>query len=188
MARPVKWSRDLHPIRERALRSATETWSRQDIEHLFDIGRASAQNLMKAIGEVQTIGGTHFVDRTSLLGFLNEMGAADSLEDALRSRLDKAIPVSRPANLRQSLPEDLRNAMLVSLPPNVSLSTGEVRITGKGAEEVVSGLLHLARVMQEDLPAVRLALDPPRGPARIDDELRKLFKCLRRPTAPMSGL
>ena len=28
MARPVKWSRDLHPIRERAARSRTETWSR----------------------------------------------------------------------------------------------------------------------------------------------------------------
>ena len=184
MARPVKWSRDLHPIRDRASRSQTETWSRQDIEHLFDIGRASAQNLMKAIGEVQIIGGTHFVDRTSLLDFLNEMVAADSLESALRFRLDKAIPVSRPARLGQSLPEGLRNATLIGLPPNVSLSTGEVRITGKDAEEVVSGLLHLARVMQDDLPAVRLVLDPPRGLAKVDHELRRLFEDLRRPPAP----
>jgi hypothetical protein len=188
MARPVKWSRDLHPIRERASRSSTETWSRQDIEHLFEIGRVSAQNLMKAIGEVQSIGGTHFIDRTSLLGFLNEMAAADSLDDALRSRLDKATPISRPAKLRQSLPEGLRNAMLVSLPSNVSLSTGEVRITGKDAEEVVSGLLHLARVMQDDLPAVRLALDPPREPPQVDDELRKFFEGLRRPAAPISSV
>ena len=50
------------PIRERAAHSRTETWSRKDIERLFGISRASAQNLMKAIGEVQAVGGTHFVD------------------------------------------------------------------------------------------------------------------------------
>ena len=67
MARPVKWSRDLHPIREKAVRSKTETWSRRDIEHLFGVGRASAQSLTKAIGEVQAVGGAHFVERLRLL-------------------------------------------------------------------------------------------------------------------------
>jgi hypothetical protein len=50
MPRPVKWSRDLHLLRERAAHSRTETWSRQDLERLFNIGRASTQSLMKAIG------------------------------------------------------------------------------------------------------------------------------------------
>jgi hypothetical protein len=179
MARPVKWSRDLYPIRDRASRSGTETWSRQDIEHLFVIGRASAQNLMKAIGEVQTVGGTHFVDRASLLVFLDEMIAAESVEAALRSRFDQATPVNRPASLRQSLPDGLRNVLVADLPSNVTLSCGEVRITGKDAEEVVSGLLLLARVMQNDLLAVRLALDPPTSPTETDDELRLLFQDLR---------
>lgn len=48
MARPVKWSRDLHLIHERALLSRTETWGRSDIERLFNVRRASAQTLMKA--------------------------------------------------------------------------------------------------------------------------------------------
>lgn len=110
MARPVKWSRDLHPIRDRATRSKTETWSRQDIEQLFNVGRASAQTLMKAIGEVQEVGGTHFVHRASLLSFLDEMIQADSVEEALRSRQERASPIPRPKPLRISLPEDLRTS------------------------------------------------------------------------------
>ena len=65
MARPVKWSRDLYPIRERATHARTETWSRKDIEELFGVGRATAQILMKAIGEIQPVGGAHFVERLS---------------------------------------------------------------------------------------------------------------------------
>ena len=53
MGRPVKWSRDLHSIRERAAHARTETWGRVDIEGIFGVGRATAQTLMKAIGEVQ---------------------------------------------------------------------------------------------------------------------------------------
>ena len=40
---------------------------------------------MKAIGEVQAVGGTHFVDRTSLLAFLDQMIAAECVDDALRA-------------------------------------------------------------------------------------------------------
>ena len=44
MARPVQWARDLHLLRDRAGGARTETWSRVDIEHLFGIGRASAES------------------------------------------------------------------------------------------------------------------------------------------------
>ena len=56
MPRPVKWSRDIHSIYERAAHSKTETWSRVDLEKLFGVGRATAQTLMKAIGEIQAVG------------------------------------------------------------------------------------------------------------------------------------
>lgn len=52
MGRPVKWSRELHSLRECAAHARTETWGRLDIEQLFGVGRATAQTLMKAIGEV----------------------------------------------------------------------------------------------------------------------------------------
>ena len=180
MARPVKWSRDVDPIRERAAHSRTETWSRKDIERLFGISRASAQNLMKAIGEVQAVGGTHFVDRASLLSFLDQMSGADSVDTALRSRHEAAEPVPRPSPLRISLPEDLRRATLRDLPDNVILSSGELRVTGANAERILEGLLVLAQVMQNDLDSVRARLDAPAGSQPIDEELRTLFAALRR--------
>ena len=60
-ARPAKQARDLHLLRERAARSRTETWSRQDLEAVFGVGRSTAQNLMRAIGEVDSVAGAHFV-------------------------------------------------------------------------------------------------------------------------------
>ena len=179
MARPVKWSRDVHPIRERANRSRTETWSRQDIEGLFEISRASAQNLMKAIGEVQAVGGTHFVDRASLLGFLDQMVAADSFAEALRSKHESAEPVARAGSLRLSLPEDLRRVTLKDLPASVTLNPGEIRVRGENAEQLLEGLVVLAQVMQNDLESVRMRLDPPSAEGPIDEELRNLFANMR---------
>lgn len=180
MARPVKWSRDVHPIRERAARSRTETWSRQDIERLFGISRASAQNLMKAIGEVQAVGGTHFVDRASLLGFLDQMAVAESVDEALRSKHKSAESVARTPTLRVSLPEDLRRVTLRDLPATVTLNPGEIRVTGANAEDVLEGLVVLAQVMQNDLESVRTRLDPPVGRGPMDEELRNLFAAMRR--------
>ena len=179
MARPVKWSRDLYPIRDRAEGSRTETWSRQDIAQLFDVGRASAQTLMKAIGDVQDLGGTHFVDRASLLAFLNEMIQADSVERALRSRYERARPVPRPKPLRITLPKDLRHITLEDLPENVYVREGEVRVIGADAEQIIEGLFILAQVLQNDLGAVRTRLDPPPQPPQMDDDLREMLRSLR---------
>ena len=79
MARPVKWTHNLHLLRERVTRSRTETWSRADLEALFEVGRVTAQTLMKAIGQVQVVGGAHFVERSALLDFLDKILAAPSV-------------------------------------------------------------------------------------------------------------
>lgn len=100
MPRPVKLAIDLHLLRERASTSRTETWSRPEIEHLFSVGRATAQTLTKTIVQVQTIGSTHFVDRPALLNFLDAMIASPSVEEGLRGRLvevSQSQPSSRPA-------------------------------------------------------------------------------------------
>lgn len=169
MARPVQWSRELHAIRERAARSRIETWSRLDIEHLFGVSRASAQNLMKAIGEVQTVGAAHFVDRTSLLRFLDEMIAADSVGAALQIRHAQAAPVPRPRTLRVTLAADLRRIMLPDLPNNIRLSPGRIEITGESAKALTEGLLQLATVMQNDLERWREAVEPSPPENNFDD-------------------
>lgn len=175
MPRPVKWSRDIYLLRERTARSRTETWSRQDIEALFGVGRASAQSLMKAIGEIQAVGGAHFVERPALLAFLDAMIAAPSVEEALRERLAEAEPVGRPKTLKVSLPEDLRRARMPDLPANVALSPGRIEITAGTAIGMLESLVALALVMQNDLDRFRDAIEPPIVPVVTTDEELQAF-------------
>jgi hypothetical protein len=180
MPRPVKWSRDAHPIRDRAGRSRTETWARSEIEKLFSIGRASAQSLVKAIGEVQTVGGSHFVDRSSLLSFLDARIAADSVETALRNRLLEAEAPPSPRSLRVSLPAVLRSVMLRDLPGTIRLSAGRLEIDAPTTEAMLESLALLAQAMGNDLASVQDALEPP-APSRVpDDDLRSFLDGLRR--------
>ncbi len=172
MARPVKWSRDLHPIRQRAARARTETWSRVDIEELFGLSRASAQTLMKAVSQVEVVGDAHFVERPALLAFLDEMIAAPSVEEALRQRVLEAEPAPRPKTLRVSLPEDLRRARLPDLPANITLETGRLEIRAATAVGMLESLLALAMVMQNDLDRFAAAIEPASAPAVGDEELR----------------
>ena len=180
MARPVKWARDLHLIRERAARSRTETWSRQDLEHLFAVGRATAQTLIKAIGEVESVGGAHFVERPALLTFLDQMIAAPSVEEAMRARLLEAVPVPRPKTLRVSLPPDLRHAMLPDLPPNITLEAGRLEIRAETAVEMLESLATLALIIQNDLDRFRAIIEPPVSPSRWRPRTRRFH----RPAAP----
>ena len=181
MARPVKWSRDLHPIRERARNARTETWGRKDVEDLFGVGRATAQMLMKAIGEIQPVGGAHFVERPSLLSFLDAMIAAPSVEEGLRARMLEAEPPPRPRPLRVSLPVDLRSAMLPDLPPNIRLAPGRLEIEAPTAIAMLESLMTLALIMQNDLDRFQAAIEPPSYPPEITDaEIRMHLEQLRK--------
>lgn len=144
------------------------------------ISRASAQNLMKAIGEVQVLGGTRFIDRASLLAFLDHTIAAESVDDELRAKHKQAKPVPRAGTLRLSLPEGLRRVTLKDLPENIMLGVGEVRATGPDTKQVVEGLVALAQVMQNDLEGVRALHEPFASSDAIDEELQNLFIAPRR--------
>lgn len=181
MPRPVKWALDLHLLRERAGTSRTETWSRQDIEHLFSVGRATAQSLMKAIGNIQTIGATHFIDRAFLLEFLDAMIAAPSVEEGLRDRLAEAEPApARSKRMKVSLPQDLRHAMLPDLALNIALSAGRLEIQSDTAVGMLESLIALAMVMQNDLDRFRSVIEPDRPPQVGDDDLRGMIERMRR--------
>lgn len=181
LGRPVKWTRDVYPIRDRAAHSRTETWSRTDIEDLFGIRRASAQILMKAIGNVQSVGGAHFVDRICLLNFLEGIITADSVDEALRLKVMAAEPVPRSKTLRTSLPSGLRKATLPDLPKNVTLAAGRIEILADTAVGMVEALSALAVVMQNDLDRWCEVIEPPVTPPAVDDaDLLTLFAALRR--------
>ena len=76
------------PIRERAARARTETWSRSEIEALLD---------METIGEVQAVGGAHLVERPALLAFLDAMIGVPSVEESLKQRLLEAAAPPSPS-------------------------------------------------------------------------------------------
>ncbi len=150
-----------------------------DIERLFGVGRASAQALMKAIGEVQTVGGTHFVDRTSLLRFLDEMIAAVSLEAALRTRLLEADAPPSHKPLRVALPADLRSVRVRDLPDSIRLSAGRLEIDALTTEAMLENLVLLAQAMQNDLVAFKEVIEPPQ-PRKVENEnLQSLLASLR---------
>ena len=180
MSRPVKWSRDLHLIRERALRARTETWSRIDIERLFGVARATAQTLMKAIGEIQPVGGAHFVERSTLLSFLDAMIEAPDFDEAFRARSRKAETPPQTKPLRVSLPSDLRSVTLRDLPPNILISFGKLEIQAESAEAMLESLAVLAQAMQNDPERIHAIFDPPPPTQNIGDEdLKHLFASLR---------
>ena len=180
MGRPVKWSRELHSIRERAAHARTETWGRVDIEELFGVGRATAQTLMKTIGEVQPVGGAHFVERSSLLSFLDAMIDAPDFDQAFRSRILEADAPPSPKPLRIALPADLRSIMLRDLPAHISLSPGRLEITADSAVAMLESLALLAQAMQNDLAQVQTVLEPPAKPPYVeDDDLRAFLAELR---------
>ena len=180
MGRPVKWSRDLHLIRERAAQARTETWGRVDIEDLFGVGRSTAQTLMKAVGEVQPVGGAHFVERSSLLSFLDAMIDAPDFDQAFRSRILEADAPPSPKPLRIALPADLRSIMLRDLPAHISLSPGRLEITADSAVAMLESLALLAQAMQNDLAQVQAILEPPARPPDVeDDDLRAFLAELR---------
>jgi hypothetical protein len=184
VAKTISWSDRAYSIRERVSRSSLQTWRRRDIEDLFEVKRASAQNLMRLIGNVQSIGSTHFLDRSALLLFLDEVVAAERVSEAVAKRLDVTEPTpsrrSRKKLLRFALPRDLRSVMAKDLPSNIEVSAGSLRIRGADAMEIVRSLHLVAQALQNDLDTMQSLLDPPVPQPQVDDsEIRSMFERLR---------
>lgn len=176
MARLIKWRHDVHSILARVRNSKTETWTRYDLEIAFCVKRASAQSLMKAIGNVDNLGGKHVVSRDSIISYLEAMIQADDLSLEHRARLDMAEPVARPRGIPVSVPDDLRHIMIRDLPQEVAIEPGHIHVRGADPIAVIENLLRLAHALQNDLDTAMQHLTPSRPhPDPIDDDLRQLF-------------
>jgi len=155
-------------------------WSRHDIEDLFEVRRATAQSLMKAIGGIQSVGGTHLIDRESLLEFLTRSIASDDLSATVQKSKVDAGPMPRSRKLTFALPAELRTVMAADLPSSIRFSPGQLLISGRDSVEVVELLYLLAQAMQNDLGSIQAMLDPvPDTTATDGDDLRMLLESLR---------
>ncbi|RZU29056.1 hypothetical protein [Edaphobacter modestus] len=179
MPRKIKWRHDIHTILSTVRNSKIETWTRANVEWAFCVSRGSAQTIVKAVGDVQDLGGKHVVSRSSLLAYLEAMINADDLHLAHKTRLDTYEPVPKVKGLQIKVPDDLRTIMVRDLPPEVTLEPGRIEILGANSEMLVERLLLLAMALQNDLETAAQRMDPPRRHSeRIDDELRAMFQDL----------
>ena len=181
MARTVSWRHHAGFIADRVRRSVTETWTRRDLERAFGVKRATAQSLMRAVGDVQNVGGTYLVSRAALLQYLEAVYTAPDLTVAHRERLQLAEPVPRPRFLKINLPEDLRSVMLRDLPSEVVIEPGRIEIRGADVPSLLQNLYLLILALERDLGSIQATLEPPSVPGNVpkDDEMEKLFAQLR---------
>ena len=149
MPSTLKWASDLHLMRERALRSKLDSWTRSDIEELFQVSRASAQTLMRAIGGITNIAGKHLVERSAVVEFLETMLAAENLEAAFRQRLEAAPRPPDGRRLLLPVPRGLEHVRFKDLPPEIRVSPGRLEIVGNGLE-IMERLVILAKAMETD--------------------------------------
>lgn len=157
------------------MKSKAQTYTRQDVEALFEVKRVAAQNLMKLIGGIHAIGPIHVIDSSDLLVFLDRVIAAPSVAEGVQSCHLYKEPAPRIRPLRRSLPAELRSVMCRDLPSNVELKPGELRIVGQTAEEIFGGMLLLAQAVTNDLDTAITLLEPPVAVARAEtDELSTL--------------
>jgi hypothetical protein len=174
--KPISWSNRLHEIRDRVERSRIQTWTRRDVQSLFEVKRASAQMLMRTIGGIQNVGGTHLVDRETLLEFLDRSLASEDLSTTVHSRRLQAGPPPQPKQMTFALPKDLRCLMADDLPARIRLTQGQIIITGEDSEQIIEGLYLLAQALQNDLGTIQSMLDPLPPQLQVqDEELRTLF-------------
>lgn len=177
MPKPISWSYRIHEIRDRVARSKLQSWGRRDLENLFEIKRASAQSLMKAIGGIQNIGGTHLIERDALLEFLERSIASDDLSTTVQQSRLESGPAPKPKRLTFSLPPELRSVMAADLPATIRLESGRLTVEGADSVAILESLYLLAQAMQNDLNTVQQMLDPPPQPPLVeDDDLRNLFR------------
>ncbi|MBW4038797.1 MAG: hypothetical protein HIU91_07955 [Acidobacteria bacterium] len=180
MARKIKWRHDLHSMTERVRRSKTECWTRSDIEDLFNVKRASAQTIMRAIGSIDVLGTLHTVSRTSLLSYLEGMILADNLELSHRERVHNFNPAPRRKAITVSVPPEMRSVMVRDLPPEVHLGPGRVEVSGDTVVQIVERLVLLGLALQNDLgTAADIMMPPSPSSSGFNDELKALFQDLR---------
>ncbi|WP_124846795.1 hypothetical protein [Acidipila sp. EB88] len=181
MARTVSWRHRAGEIAERVRHSVTESWTRRDLERVFAVQRVTAQSLMRAIGEVQNIGGTYLVSRAALLRYLEAVDSADDLTAAHRERLLFAEPVPRPRSLKVDLPEDLHAVMLRDLPPEIQIEPGRIEIRGADPASLLQNLYLLVLALEQDLGSIEASLEAPPVPRQVPevDEMQEMFERLR---------
>jgi hypothetical protein len=147
-AQPV-WLLRLPAIRAAVSALSAPVLDRGAIEEIFGVRRRRAIELLHRFGGYQA-GKTFLVDRTSLLRQLEalEAGGEFRQERARRRRLSEDLERARAALRARAVPIPAPQA--VGFPDSVQLRPGELRITFRGAGDLLRQLLELAVAIQDN--------------------------------------
>jgi hypothetical protein len=181
MAKSISWASRAPGIWNRIQASSRQSWRRGDIKRLFEVKRATAQTLIKLIGEVHLVGGTHVLDRSSLLGFLEEVLAAPTVAEGVARRWLAAEPLRAAAASASCTPHcpPTSNRSWPAICHLPSRSNPARSSSPAPARDLWRNRL-LAQALQNDLGTIQTMLDPPpRAPSVEQDELRVMFARLR---------
>lgn len=159
MSRPVTWIHRLSALRLAVDNSEQNHFSSKNIMEMFQLQSRSAQIILAAL-PTTPVGGTNFVDRATLLDFLDRVATASGdLNEVLRQlkrekkrakqkKDDELKAAEVVGSLRVSKDLVLKPAA-TSLPPDIYLQRGEVRIAFSSAEDLATSMYWILRLLSE---------------------------------------
>lgn len=133
-------------------------------ERLFHVRRRRAIEIMHAFGGFQT-GQAFLIDRAELLRQLGalESGAQFGIEHGRRQRLQDSLEKVRQqrvaASVRIPVHTDAADGSLASLPAGICLHAGSLHVDFRGAEDLLSKLYELARVVGSDFESFKARVE-----------------------------
>lgn len=185
MARPLRWYRNLAKIKENAKKDTVETYDRRAIARLFgdergDVSRATAQQIMKAIGGIENVHRVYTVSRASVLEYLERMSQAEDPHLEHNRNIGGHEPIPRAEKVEVPLPDAMKAVMVRDLPDGIVLEPGHLAFHGKSHQHILELVGAFLLACRNDPDTVIASLSPPsKTPETVDDELRSLFANLR---------
>jgi len=180
LARPLKWYSNIATIKADAEKSPIETWDRGAIQALFNVSRATAQQIMKAIGGIENVHRVYIVSRGSLLDYLERMKQAEDPHIEHNRKIEGHEPIPRAEKVTVPIPDRMKAVMVRDLPDGIVLESGHLAFYGEGYQQVLELVGAFLMACKNDPDTVITLLNQPsKAPERVDDELRSLFADLR---------
>jgi hypothetical protein len=136
---------------------------RQAVERIFGVRERRARQLMAGLPSLQ-IGNAIAISRSALIERLEDTCAGDRFQWEIkrRARVVEALEALRKhaaaRRVQFPAPPDSRDRRFASLPADIDLRPGELRIRFAGPEDLAAKLFDLSQAMANDWPAMEAAL------------------------------
>jgi hypothetical protein len=160
------WLLRVSEIRQDLLALEVPVLDRPLFERLFHVRRRRALQLMNSLGGFQA-GQALLIDRAVLLRQLESLqaGTEFAVEQGRKQRLQDSLETIRrnraAAAVRIQVNTDMADWSLARLPAGICLQAGSLHVDFRGAEDLLSKLYELARVVGSDFETFQSLVGDP---------------------------